>query len=294
MHQNNLPTLTIGLPFYNNETTLANAIKSVIIQTYTNWELILIDDGSTDRSYSVANEFAKIDNRIKLISDGVNRGLIYRLNQIIDLAHGQYIGRMDSDDMMMPEKLEKQIRVLSENDKIDIIDTASYTINENDEPVGMRGFDDLNTWDKKRVLKKGLFFHPTVIAKTSWYRKNKYDKEFVRSEDFELWCRTFGSTIFFRIYEPLFIYREGNVNIKNYTTSHRTKRKVIRRYGPSVLSKSEFVTEIFKSHLKSYLYRIFSIFNMQYTLSSKRNIKLNKDQVDGVKSVINKIKDWPK
>lgn len=282
--------LTIGLPFYNNEKTIASAIKSVIIQTYSNWELILIDDGSTDNSYDIANEFTKVDNRVKLISDGVNRGLIYRLNQIIDLAIGPYIARMDSDDMMMPNKLEKQMKILLENDSIDVIDTAAYTIDEKDEPFGMRGTVDLGTWNKKKVIQKVLLFHPTVIAKTTWYRKNKYDEEFVRSEDFELWCRTFGNTVFFRIYEPLFIYREGKINIKNYTASNRTHRKIIRKYGPAVLSKKEFVSEIFRSHFKSTLYRFFAIFNMQYTLSSKRNIKLNKDQINEVKNVIKQIK----
>ena len=101
--------LTIGLPFFNNDKTLADAVKSILIQSYKDWELILIDDGSTDGSNDIAKKFASIDNRIKLVSDGQNRGLIYRLNQIIDLAKGEYIARMDSDDMMMPGKLAKQM-----------------------------------------------------------------------------------------------------------------------------------------------------------------------------------------
>jgi glycosyltransferase involved in cell wall biosynthesis len=271
---------------------LADAIKSVIIQSYTNWELILLDDGSIDQSYKIAQELAAKDSRIKLLSDGENRGLIYRLNQIIEITQGDYIGRMDSDDMMMPDKLEKQMRILIENDTIDIIDTAAYTINEKDEPTGMRGTVDLSSWDNKKVLKKALLFHPTVIAKTNWYKKNRYDQDFIRSEDFELWCRTFSSTNFFRIYEPLFLYREGKVNIKNYTASNRTHRKILRKYGPGVLSPVELEWEILRSHLKSTVYRVFAIFNMQYTLSSKRNDKLNLTQVDQVKTAIQRIKSW--
>jgi len=292
MYLNNLPFLTIGLPFFNNQETLANAIKSVLIQSFKNWELILIDDGSTDRSYHIANELARVDSRIKLISDGENKGLIHRLNQIIDLARGNYIARMDSDDMMMPNKLERQMKILIENDSIDLIDTAAYIINEKDKPIGMRGMGDINTWNKKKVLKKGLLFHPTIIAKTSWYKSNKYDKEYIRSEDFELWCRTYEYTVFFRIYEPLFIYREGNVNVKNYVASNQTIRKIIRKYAPGVLSNTELVLEILKTYLKNYLYYAFSIFNMQYTLSSTRNVKLNKFQIDEVKDVINRIKNF--
>lgn len=284
--------LTIGLPFYNNELTLSNAIKSLLIQTYTDWELILIDDGSTDNSLSIAKQIINSDKRITLVSDGVNRGLIHRLNQIIDMAKGEYIARMDSDDMMMPEKLERQMKILHENDAIDVIDTAAYIINEKDQPIGMRGMDDLNSWNKKKVLQKGLLFHPTIIAKTSWYKKNRYDKGFIRSEDFELWCRTYDHTVFSRIYEPLFIYREGNVNIQNYVLSNQTILKIIRKYGPEVLTRTELITEIFKTRLKKYLYYTFSIFNMQYTLSSKRNMKLNKFQVDEVKGVISRIKNF--
>lgn len=284
--------LTIGLPFYNNQQTLANAIRSVLIQTYQDWELILLDDGSTDQSFDIANAFAKADNRIQLISDGVNRGLIYRLNQVIDLAKGDYIARMDSDDMMMPNKLEKQMAVLFADSNIDVIDTAAYTINENDEPTGMRGMADLGTWNRKKAFKNVLLFHPTVVAKASWYRKNRYDEEYYRSEDFELWCRTFDSTVFARVYEPLFLYREGKVNIRAYTASNRTHRKMLRKYAPGVLSKSEFVYEILRSHSKSTLYRIFSIIGMQQFLSSKRNDRLNMEQVNAVKTAIGKIKGW--
>jgi glycosyltransferase involved in cell wall biosynthesis len=284
--------LTIGLPFYNNEKTLANAIKSVLTQSYINWELILIDDGSTDRSYSIANEFAMLDNRIKLISDGENKGLIYRLNQIIDLANGEYIARMDSDDMMMPNKLQKQMDVLLNDKKIDVLDTAAYTIDENDKPIGMRGMADLSTWNRKRTFKNVLLFHPTVMAKTSWCKKNKYDHKFVRSEDFELWCRTFNYTVFSRVYEPLFLYREGKVNIRNYTYSNRTHRKMLRLNYDGVLSKKELMYEILRSHLKSTLYRIFAIFNLQQALSSKRNIKLTASQITEVHTAINRIKNW--
>jgi glycosyltransferase involved in cell wall biosynthesis len=284
--------LTIGIPFYNNEKTLPDAVKSVLIQTYTDWELILADDGSEDNSLEIARQFAAQDKRIKLTSDGVNRGLIYRLNQIIDLAQGEYIARMDSDDMMMPGKLAKQMEVLKNDNSIDVIDTAAYIINENNEPTGMRGLTDLSTWDRRRTFKDVLLFHPTVVAKTSWYRKNKYDKDFVRSEDFELWCRTFNHTVFARVYEPLFLYREGRVNISNYVKSNQSYRKILRNHGKEVLSGTEITAEIIKSHLKSFLYRIFSWFNMQHFLSSKRNLRINIQQQKEVRAIIARIKNF--
>jgi len=292
MHQKNLPLVTVGLSFYNNEKTLASAIKSVLLQTYSNFEFILIDDGSTDKSFDVAFKYACMDKRIRLIRDNVNRGLIYRLNQTIDLAAGKYMARMDSDDMMMPEKLERQMKILLENDTIDIVDTAAYTMNEKDEPTGVRKLMDISLWNRRMVLKKRLFFHPTIVAKTSWYRKNKYDENFVRSEDFELWCRTFNNIKYWRIYEPLFLYREGNVNIKNYITSSRSHRKAVIKHHHGVLSKKELLSEILESHLKSGLYRVFGFFNMQHFLASKRNIKLNDTQKNEVAKVVKRIREW--
>lgn len=286
------PFLTIGLPFYNNENTLACAIQSVLMQTYTDWELILINDGSTDHSNNIATAFAQLDKRIILINDSENKGLVFRLNQIIDEAKGEYIARMDSDDMMMPDKLLKQMDVLISNTAIDVIDTAAYIINEKDEPTGTRGMDDLSKWDRRKTFKNVLLFHPTVVAKASWYRNNKYDQDFVRSEDFELWCRTFDSTVFARVYEPLFIYREGRVNIRNYVLSNRTYRKILRYHAKDVLSDTEIKTEIIKSHLKSLLYRFFSLFNMQHILSSKRNIRINVVQQNEVRVIIRKIKHF--
>ncbi len=291
MYQDHPPLLTIGLPFYNNEDTLQQAITSVILQSYKNWELILINDGSFDASNDIAFEIAKTDQRIKLIDDKKNKGLVFRLNQIIDLANGEYIARMDADDMMLPEKLNIQIHALIQNKKIDVIDTASYTINERDEPIGMRGTQVLNTQDKKGALKSVLLFHPTVIGKTEWFRKNKYSEDFIRAEDYELWCRTFNDTVFFRIKTPLFLYREGNVNVKNYALSMKTVRKILRQYGPSVLSKHEYIKEIIKTYLKSYLYRFFGVFNLQQYLSAKRNVKLNNYQVTEIKSLISLIKN---
>jgi glycosyltransferase involved in cell wall biosynthesis len=289
MNQSKTHLLTVGLPFFNNQTTLANAIKSILIQSYKNFELILIDDGSTDNSYNIAYEISKMDKRIKLISDGENKGLVFRLNQIIDLALGEYIARMDSDDMMMPNKLESQMNFLERNPALDVIDTAAYIINEYDEPTGIRGMEDITT-NKKEVLKKVLLFHPTVIAKTSWYRENKYSDFFLRAEDYELWNRTFANTRFYRVKTPLFIYREGNVNVKNYLLSMQSVRKIIKQYGPGLLNKEEIVTEILKTYLKSSLYVFFGLFNLQQFLSSQRNQKLDKDQIEKVRNVINLIK----
>lgn len=100
--------ITIGIPFYNAEAYLADAIKSVLAQTFKEWELILVDDGSSDNSLKIAKEFEKKDSRIRVISDGLNKKLPARLNQIINKARFNIIARMDADDLMDIERSEKQ------------------------------------------------------------------------------------------------------------------------------------------------------------------------------------------
>jgi glycosyltransferase involved in cell wall biosynthesis len=282
--------LTIGLPFYNNEKTLKIAIKSVLQQTLKSWELILINDGSTDGSLAIAEIMAANDSRIKLLSDGFNRGLVFRLNQIIDEAQGNYIARMDADDIMLPERLEKQVNFLISNPQIDIVATAAYTIDENDNPIGIRDTEPIVLNNGKDVFKKSILIHPSILVKKEWYKSNKYDKEFIRAEDFELWCRTFMATKFFRITEPLLLYREGNVSVKNYTLSMKTLRMIYRKHFRLILSDSELALALLNTHLKSFLYQFMGSFGLQHILTSRRNDSLSPAQIKYINSFISILK----
>ena len=109
---NEYPLISIGIPFYNAEKYLKFAIQSVIAQSYQNWELILVDDGSSDNSLEIAQDFALKDARIRVICDGKNRKLPYRLNQLILESKGDFIARMDADDIMHPDRLLIQLTYL--------------------------------------------------------------------------------------------------------------------------------------------------------------------------------------
>lgn len=293
MQKRNLPLVTVGLSFYNNEKTLAEAIKSVLLQTYTNFEFILIDDGSTDESYKVAERFSRIDNRIRLIHGGKNTGVGYRLNQITDLAKGEYIARMDADDMMLPEKLEKQMRVLISNRNIDLIDCLAYIIATDGAPIGKRKVNDLSNLNLREILKqKTVFFHPTIIAKASWFKKNKYNAEFKRGQDFELWCRTWGKMKYTRLEEHLFLYREGNVSINNYKLSSESIIRSLKMYYNGHLSSFELKKEVVVTHIKKMAYQVFGLFKLQAFLSSTRNSKLNAFEKQKIADHIKLVKDY--
>src|SRR6187399_2780245 len=110
--------ITIGLPFLNPGHRLAYAIQSVLAQTIQDWELLLVDDGSTDESVALASSLA--DKRIRLIRDGRNLGLPARLNQIAELASGEILVRMDADDLMHPTRIKRLVDVLDSDPTVDV------------------------------------------------------------------------------------------------------------------------------------------------------------------------------
>lgn len=280
------PVLTIGLPFYNNRSTLELALKSIFVQTYQDWELILLDDGSTDGSSALAASIN--DPRVRLVSDGTNKGLIYRLNQIAQLAEGEYLARMDADDLMDPERLEKQVSYLQAHPDVDLVDTGTWSIDEEGKPRGKRGLEPINT-NPEHILRHAMLLHASVVGKRSWFLSNPYDKDFIRAEDYELWCRTYARSKFARIAEPLYIVREGKVNVKNYAKSSATIRKIFRQYGPAILSPTALQLELLKSRLKVLLYNTFSLINKHDYLSRKRNQPLTAAEQAMVNQIIEKI-----
>ncbi|TDT79869.1 glycosyltransferase involved in cell wall biosynthesis [Bacillus sp. AG1163] len=279
--------VTIGLPVYNCEKTVLNTIKSILAQTYEKWELIIVDDGSNDKSLEIINSIK--DSRIRIYSDGKNKGLPYRLNQIAELAKGVYIARMDSDDIMHPERLEKQVAFLLENSEVDVVGTNAYTIDENNNIVGERKRRS-SIIDFHEVLAKGLFIHPTIMGKTQWFRNNRYSEKYVRAEDHEMWVRTFEQSNFSIMLESLLYYREpSTVNLKNYRLSCKTDRMIFKEYGPNKIGGMATYKLILKSKSKEILYWIVNSIGRGKLLLKTRNNTLSREEVENNHMLLKKI-----
>ena len=241
-------------------------------QTFTDWELLLVDDGSTDGSLDIARTVD--DPRVKVISDGRNMGLSYRLNQIAGLAQGDYIARMDADDIMRPERLEAQVRYLDADPKVDVIDTGAYSI---DAAGSLTGIRDLGPLDSRpeAVLRQGLFCHPAVAGRAEWFRKNPYDESFRRAQDYELWCRTCSRSTFARVEQPLLYYRESHQEcyayLRHYLDSVRYRRKCLMMHGPSAVGWASTRLLVIRSIVKGEVYRAATLLGLQKLLIRKRN-----------------------
>ena len=259
--------VTIGLPFYNAEKYLALAIESVLQQTYTDWELLLLDDGSTDNSLSIAQSYAQKDSRIRVLSDSKNRKSGYRHNQAAQLTKTKYLAKMDADDMMHPNRIARQVEILETHSEIDVLGTNAYIINDDNKVIGMRYPID----SEERLEQVKDFMQPTIMAKTEWFLTNPYDIEAIRLEDAELWYRTHSKYHFVRLNEPLLFYREvGNNYYKKYFLAQQSKAYIFSKYPNESYWKHYFRANF----LKGIVYRIAHIFGMEQWLVNRRNVKI--------------------
>ena len=198
--------ISVILPVYNAEKFLEEAIKSILDQTYKNFELIIYDDGSKDNSKNIIDSFN--DSRIKYFKNDKNLGLIKTLNNALKFSTGEYIARMDADDICLPDRFQKQISFFNFND-VDILGTEICFINENSKILG-RG---VGKYCGMKItpytfLQRSPLYHSTVMFKRKVLdREDFYDADFIHAEDYELWLRLSKKHKIDLIDEPLLFYR---------------------------------------------------------------------------------------
>ena len=258
----------VGIPFYNAEKYLDYAIRSVLNQTYTNWKMTLIDDGSTDSSLALARKYTS-DTRVKVISDGRNKGLVYRLNELVKLSDCKYFVRMDADDIMHPQRLEKQLRYLEEHPQADVVGSWAYSIDTGNRVVGILK-NKVNPSVIGDVFAHACFIHPSVMGKRDWFSNNPYDSRYIRVEDMELLCRTIEKSNFYNLSEPLLFYREiGVPYLYKYLLSMKGVRTLIIKYYSANLLKRYGMLII--NYVKCLLYALFTVFGLQNILIKRRS-----------------------
>ncbi len=265
--------ISIGIPFYNAEAYLEDAIKSVLAQTFQEWELILVDDGSSDGSLDIAKKYEQLDSRIRVISDGLNKKLPTRLNEIIKEAKFNLIARMDADDLMDIERLEKQYAFLSANPEYDLVTTGMYSIDQSNEVLGKR-LPENRIMQANEIL-GGLtnLLHASMLAKKEWCLRNPYREDNALAEDYELWLSAAikNDLKYNVLQEPLYYYREvENVKKEKMIKGYNTQIEVINRYYAGVISNNLKNKIVFKFELKKIIVKIFNFFNLMFILQMRR------------------------
>lgn len=240
--------ISVIMGVYNarSKEVLSEALKSILNQTYKEFELIICDDGSTNNCIEWAKEICLGDKRVKFIENDKNRGLAYTLNHCLEVATGEYIARMDDDDISHLNRFEKQIKFLQENKEYKLVASV------------INLFDEKGIWGKriyKEYVKKEDFLynvavaHPTVFA-----RREAYDivdgyrdmKETYRVEDYDCFIRMFARGIkMYNFQEPLLDYREDSFGAKKKKYKHRFNEMYVRYNGFKELGILNFKNYIY-------------------------------------------------
>ncbi len=209
-------TVSIILSVYNGEKYLSEALESVLVQTFTNWELILVNDCSTDSSGEIAYNYAKKDERIRYFSMSKNSKLIACLNFAIEQSQGKYIARFDADDIMMPDRLEQQVNFLESHPDIGLLGTAVESIDENGDFICFAYVETEDEKIKRLLPKKNPFYHPSVMYRANVIKTvGAYSSQYPRAEDYELFIRFAQQSKIANLPKPLIKYRTLSTSISH-------------------------------------------------------------------------------
>ena len=209
----NHPAVSVLMPVYNTGVYLREAIASVLCQTFTDFEFLVFNDGSTDDSVAVIRSFG--DARIKLFDQHLNTGYVAHLNRGIELATGKYIARMDSDDVCHPQRLEKQVSFMEAHPGVGICGTWFDIIGEPDQVI-LHPVKDRDT--RIRFLHETALGHPTVMMRSEvlQHYSLRYKGELVPAEDYHLWVEASQHCQLANLPEVLLHYRRhpGQISVR--------------------------------------------------------------------------------
>ena len=225
---NIVPKISLIMSVYNGEDYLAETVESVLCQTFTEWEFIIINDCSTDNTSKILAEYASKDARVKVHTNKTNLRLPSSLNKALSLAEGKYIARMDADDICMPDRLQKQYDFMEANPNVDLSSCRFLTLKNGVYSSGGCGGKGDSESIKALLLVTNPILHPGIIAKADAIKELGYDKNFTCTEDMELWTRFVLNNKRVEILsEYLMIYRLHDKQITE-TTLDKQKNEVIK------------------------------------------------------------------
>lgn len=225
-----LPTVTVFIPCYNAERFIAEAIDSILNQTYQDFEILIIDDGSTDKSRDILDYYLQKDDRIRVLYNQCNRGVGYTRNRGVKEAKGKYLATMDADDIAVSTRLEKEVDYLERNKAVGAVGGCAYFIDERGRKIGSMKKQTLNA----REVNAHMFFENVIINSASMYRLNlvkrhkiKYKDDFHGVEDYMFWCMLLKYTKIVVLDEYFIFYRKVYNGLTG-TNSRKYKSERIR------------------------------------------------------------------
>lgn len=205
--------VSVIIPAYNMERYIDASLQSMLDQTFTNFEILVIDDASTDQTLNIIRRFS--DSRIRIIKNETNLGLAASVNRAIRQAKGAYIARMDADDVAYPQRLQQQVNFLDQNPIVSIVGTAMQSFGHS---KYLHVFPETHKACKAQLLFNVCFGHSSVLIRRTVFDEdqNLYRDELRQySEEYDLWCRLVDKVTFANLPEVLLDYRTYESSLKN-------------------------------------------------------------------------------
>jgi glycosyltransferase involved in cell wall biosynthesis len=223
------PVVSVILSMRNGASTVGATVRSILMQTLSDWEMIVIDNGSSDRSGDIVEGFQ--DGRIRLVRESRSATLAARLNQAVALSKGEFIARMDADDICFPERLDRQVARLREEPRLDLIGCGAVVFTSEGKLVGEMpvGLDHQDI-----VARPFVGFplpHPSWCGRADWFRNNPYNAELRYAEDQNLLLRSFRHSRLGGLDKVLLGYRQDHLTLKKLLPGRATFARSAWRNG---------------------------------------------------------------
>ncbi len=268
---NNEPLVSVVMPAYNAEEYIGEAIESILAQTYKDFEFIIVDDGSKDRTKEIINEYTKKDNRIKVFVQEKNLGISAALNRGISEAKGKYIVRMDTDDYSYPTRIETQVNFMETHPKVVVSGAAIQICDEKLNLLHVRTYNPTDKAIRKNIFKYNPFAHPaTIWRKEELITAGVYNKDLCDVEDYDLYFRVGKLGEFYNLNDILLKYRQSSKGISQTKAKRQQKLtlyiriKAIFEYGykMSLSDKVYFAMQLIATVFlpAKLIYKLFFLF----------------------------------
>lgn len=225
------PSVSIVMPVYNAREFIEAALASVFAQTHSDWELILVDDASTDGTWEYLQRLD--DPRVRLYRNDRNRKHPETVNRAIDLARGKWIARMDGDDVILPQRLERQVAALEADPEVDVLGTGVFSTDKELNLVSVvrapAEHDQIAKWPSLSMR----LCYGSLVGKAQWWKRWKVEPRALYSTSFDLFFRSYRESVYGNVPDPLYIYRYvGHTrNMKKLTLAMHCRAMTYFRHG---------------------------------------------------------------
>lgn len=274
------PLVSVMIPCYNSAKTLPMALASVLAQTYSNWECIVVDDGSTDNPYAVVSAIG--DARIRFHRFEENRGRAAARQQALDMAHGEYLCMVDADDWIYPWKIERQVEIMEQHPDLGVLSTGMAIVNAEQKILSVRipgaNQDEIRMFEPMRKPRLPPIAHAPSMLRMHLVRRHQYDLSLTIAEDVDYLFRVLQGCRFGVLAAVTYSYAElGSYSLHKMQSSLQSNLRMFSKYRSDY--PMTIALEDAKTWVKLLIYQLAHLTNFERLLLDRRSIDPTDRQV---------------